>query len=94
VFEGLKRRGLLFSHLLYYSSFLHFSKLFGTKSLSFGRCDQELKSELGKKLKNEISQIDLEPERWDRPQRYDPNTANGTEIRYRMKKLLHFEIAQ
>ena len=56
--------------------------------------DQELKSELGKKLKNESAQIDLEPERRDRPQRYDPNATNGTEIHYCMKKLLHFEIAQ
>ena len=54
--EAEEKRMSLFSHFLYYSSVLHFSKLLGTKSLSFGRCDQELKFELGKKLKNESSQ--------------------------------------
>ena len=46
-----EKRMLLFSHLLYYSSAQHFSKLLGTKSFSFGRCDQELKSKPWKKAK-------------------------------------------
>ena len=54
MFEGLKRRGFLFSHFLYYSLAQHFSKLLGTKSLSFGRYDQELKSELGKSSKFKV----------------------------------------
>ena len=54
VFEGLKRRGFLFSHFLYYSLAQHFSKLLGTKSLSFGKYDQELKSELGKSSKFKV----------------------------------------
>ena len=52
--------------------------------------DQELKSELGKKLKNESSQNWLKPRWLHRSRLPDSDATNGSKNRHRMKNLLHF----
>ena len=82
---------LLFSHLLYYSSAQHFSELLWTKSFSFGRCDQELRTKCRKMVKNEGAQNWFEPERPNRARLPDSGAVNGSKNGLRMQKLFKFE---